>query len=60
MGAMIDKAKGAANKAIGKGKEAHGRKTGDDALVAEGKGQQAKGAGQKLKGAVKGALGDDI
>lgn len=60
MGELIDKAKGAINKAIGEGKEAHGRKTGDDALVAEGKAQQLKGSGQKLKGSVKGALGDNI
>ncbi|MFT3967718.1 MAG: CsbD family protein [Sphingobium sp.] len=60
MGELIDKAKGAVNDAIGKGKEARGRKTGDDALVAEGKVQQAKGAGQKLKGSIKGALGDNI
>lgn len=60
MGEMIDKAKGAVNKAIGKGKEARGRKTGDDAMVAEGKVQKAKGAGQKMKGSVKGAMGDNI
>jgi uncharacterized protein YjbJ (UPF0337 family) len=60
MGELIDKAKGAINDAIGKGKEDHGRKTGDDGLVAEGKVQQAKGAGQKLKGSIKGALGDNI
>ncbi|HTM94453.1 MAG TPA: CsbD family protein [Croceibacterium sp.] len=60
MGELIDKAKGAINDAIGKGKEEHGRKTGDDRLVAEGKVQQAKGEGQKLKGSVKGALGDNI
>jgi uncharacterized protein YjbJ (UPF0337 family) len=60
MGELIDKAKGALNDAIGKGKAEHGRKTGDDALVAEGNVQQAKGAGQKLKGSIKGALGDNI
>jgi uncharacterized protein YjbJ (UPF0337 family) len=60
MGELIDKVKGAANEAIGKGKEAHGRKTGDDAMVAEGKAQQLKGKGQKLKGSVKGAMGDKI
>ncbi|HYV87138.1 MAG TPA: CsbD family protein [Candidatus Polarisedimenticolia bacterium] len=60
MGELIDKAKGAANKAIGKGKEARGRKTGDDRLTAEGKAQQVTGAAQKLKGSVKGAMGDNI
>lgn len=60
MGELIDKAKGAVNDAIGKAKESHGRNNGDDALVAEGKAQQAKGAGQKLKGSVKGALGDNV
>lgn len=60
MGALIDKAKGAVNDAVGKGKEAHGRKTGDSSLVAEGQGQQVRGKGQKLKGSVKGAMGDDI
>ena len=60
MGELIDKAKGAVNDAIGKGKEAHGRETGDSSLVAEGEGQQVRGKGQKFKGAVKGALGDDI
>lgn len=60
MGELIDKAKGAVNEVIGNGKEAVGRKTGDDRLAAEGKVQQVKGAGQKLKGAVKGALGDKL
>ncbi len=60
MGEMIDKAKGAVNQAIGKGKEELGRATDNDKLVAEGKVQQIKGAGQKVKGAVKGALGDKV
>jgi uncharacterized protein YjbJ (UPF0337 family) len=60
MGELIDKAKGAVNDAIGKGKEAQGRRTGDADLAAEGQGQQLKGKGQKVKGAIKGALGDDI
>ena len=60
MGEMIDKAKGAMNKAIGKGKEELGHATDNDKLVAEGKVQQVKGEGQKVKGAVKGALGDKV
>lgn len=60
MGELIDKAKGAVNEAIGKGKEMAGRANNDPSLEAEGDAQQLKGKGQKLKGSVKGALGNDV
>jgi uncharacterized protein YjbJ (UPF0337 family) len=44
----------------GAAKESVGRNKGDADLVAEGKAQKAKGAAQDVKGAIKGALGDDI
>lgn len=58
MGEFIDKAKGAANEAIGKVKVAVGEKTDSPALVVKGVTQQAKGEVQKIAGAAKGALGD--
>ncbi|WP_414899643.1 CsbD family protein [Sphingomonas flavalba] len=60
MGEMIDKAKGAANEAIGKAKQTIGKHTDNDKLAAEGVGQQVRGKAQKAAGAVKGALGDKI
>lgn len=60
MGEFTDKAKGAANKAIGKTKAAAGRATDNPELVVKGVAQQAKGEVQKASGAVKGAFGDKI
>lgn len=60
MGEFTDKAKGAANKAIGKTKTAAGRATDNPKLVAKGLVQQGKGKAQNASGAVKGALGDKI
>jgi uncharacterized protein YjbJ (UPF0337 family) len=52
-----DKARNAAEKLRGKGKEAAGETSGDDRLKAEGKGDQAKSdlkqAGEKIKDAFK-------
>jgi uncharacterized protein YjbJ (UPF0337 family) len=56
MGEFIDKAKGAANEAIGKAKQ----HSGDQQTRAEGVVQEAKGEGQKIMGDVKGKLGDKI
>ena len=58
MGEFIDKAKGAANEAIGKAKVAVGQKTESPELIAKGAVQQAKGHAQKIVGAAKGAAGD--
>jgi uncharacterized protein YjbJ (UPF0337 family) len=60
MGEFTDKAKGAANEAIGKAKAAAGRATDNPELVVKGVAQQGKGEVQKATGAVKGALGDKI
>ena len=60
MGEFTDKAKGAANVAVGKAKAAAGRATDDPALVVKGLVQQAKGKAQNFAGSVKGALGDKI
>lgn len=60
MGEFTDKAKSAANEAIGKTKAAAGRATDNPELVAKGKAQQAKGKVQNIAGTVKGALGDKI
>jgi len=60
MGEFKDKAKGAANEAIGKTKAAAGRATDNPELVAMGMAQQAKGKAQNVAGSVKGALGDKI
>ena len=60
MGELIDKAKGYANEAAGKVKQAIGDATDNEKLQGEGLAQEAKGDLQKAKGAVKGALGDDI
>ncbi len=58
MGEFIDKAKGAANEAMGKAKVAVGEKTDSPAMVIKGVKQQAKGGAQKVAGAAKGAMGD--
>ena len=60
MGEMIDKAKGTANVAAGMAKKAVGRQTGNGELHAKDGAQESKGRMQKAKGAVKGALGDDV
>lgn len=60
MGEFVDKVKGTVNEAIGNTKEAIGKQTDNDRLVAEGEAQQLEGKGDKVKGSVKGALGDDI
>lgn len=60
MGEFIDKAKGAANEAIGKDKVAAGQKTDNPDMIIKGAEQQAKGKAQKVVGAVKGMLGDKI
>lgn len=60
MGEFVDKVKGTVNEAIGNAKEAIGKHTDNDKLVAEGEAQQLEGKGDKVKGSVKGALGDDI
>ncbi|HEX7855914.1 MAG TPA: CsbD family protein [Sphingobium sp.] len=50
----------AGNKIAGNVKEAVGKATDNEKLVAEGKAQQIKGTAQDVKGSVKGALGDKI
>lgn len=60
MGEFTDKVKAAGNKAAGVSKEAIGKATDDDRLVAEGEAQKVKGTAQDVKGSVKGALGDKI
>ena len=60
MGEFTDKAAAAGNKIAGNIKEALGKATDNDRLVAEGEAQQLKGTGQDVKGSVKGALGDEI
>jgi uncharacterized protein YjbJ (UPF0337 family) len=60
MGEFTDKAAAAGNKLAGNVKEAIGKATDNEQLVAEGEAQQVKGTAQNVKGSVKGALGDDI
>lgn len=60
MGEFIDKAKGAANEAIGKAKVAAGQKTDKPDMIIKGANQQNKGKAQKVVGTVKGILGDKI
>ncbi|WP_070154981.1 CsbD family protein [Sphingobium phenoxybenzoativorans] len=60
MGELTDKLSAAGNKAVGSAKEAIGKATDNDKLVAEGAAQKLKGTGQDVKGSVKGALGDKI
>jgi len=60
MSEFIDKAKGAANEAIGKAKVAVGQRADSPDMIIKGAKQQAKGQAQKAAGAVKGLLGDKI
>lgn len=60
MGEFIDKAKGAANEALGKAKVAVGQRTDNPELIASGATQQIKGKVQKISGEIKGATGDKI
>lgn len=60
MGEFIDKAKGAANQVIGKGKAAAGRHTDNPKLAAKGTVQQAKGKLQTLAGEIEGKLGNKL
>ncbi|WP_242097883.1 CsbD family protein [Sphingomonas sp. CROZ-RG-20F-R02-07] len=60
MGEFTDKLDAAGNKIAGNIKEAIGKATDNDKLVAEGKAQELKGTGQDVKGSVKGALGDNV
>ena len=56
MGELKDKVKGNLNEAAGKLKQ----HSDDPDTRDEGAGQEVKGQFQQVKGAVKGALGDDI
>ena len=56
MGELTDKAKGAANEAIGKVKRGVGEATDRPDIKAEGDAQEAKGDLQTAKGKVKGAI----
>ena len=56
MGEFIDKAKGAANEAIGKAKQ----QSGNPGTRDKGATQEAKGKAQKAIGSVKGALGNKL
>jgi uncharacterized protein YjbJ (UPF0337 family) len=56
MGELVDKVKGNVNEAIGKAKQ----QSDNPATRDEGAGQELKGKAQQAKGAIKGALGDDI
>jgi len=60
MGEFIDKAKGAANEAMGKAKIAAGRRTDSPEMIARGAKQEIKGRAQKAAGAIKGAMGDKL
>lgn len=60
MGEFVDKAKGAANDAMGKAKIMVGQKTDQPELIAKGATQRVKGKAQKIAGAAKGAMGDKI
>ena len=60
MGEFTDKLDAAGNKIAGTVKEAVGKATDNDKLVAEAEAQKLKGTGQDVKGSVKGALGDNI
>ena len=53
MGEFIDKAKGAANEAIGKAKVAAGKNTDNPELIASGAAQQIKGQAQRISGNLK-------
>ena len=53
MSSTTDKLKGLANEAVGNVKQAAGKATGNDKLVAEGQAQELKGEAQKTVGDVK-------
>ena len=53
MSSTTDKLKGLANEAVGNVKQAAGKATGNDKLVAEGKAQELKGEAQKTVGDAK-------
>ena len=53
MSSTTDKIKGLVNEAVGNVKQAAGKATGNDKLVAEGKAQELKGEAQKTVGDVK-------
>ena len=54
MGEKIDKVKGAANEAVGKAKQAVGKKIDSPKTIAKGAAQEFKGKVQKAEGSVKG------
>ncbi len=56
MGEIKDRAKGAANEAIGNAKQVAGKALDKPDLVAKGKAQETKGEVQAAVGKVKGAL----
>ncbi|MDQ4421811.1 CsbD family protein [Sphingobium sp. DEHP117] len=56
MGELIDKAKGAANEAVGKAKQQSGNPDTRD----RGAAQEVKGKAQKAAGSVKGAFGNKV
>ena len=56
MGELTDKIKGNVNEAAGKVKQ----HSDNPETRKEGAGQEVKGKAQQVKGAIKGALGDDI
>ena len=58
MSEFIDKAKGAANEAIGKVKVALGEQTNNTDLIIEGVTQEAKGHAQQVTGEAKALLGE--
>ena len=53
MSSTTDKIKGLANEAVGNVKQAAGKATGNDKLVAEGKAQELKGEAQQTVGKAK-------
>ena len=60
MGSTTDKIKGLANEAVGNVKQAAGKATGNDKLVAEGKAQELKGQTQRGVGEAKDAVKDAV
>ena len=58
MGEFIDKAKGAANQAIGKAKVELGQRADKPELIVKGATQQAKGKAQEAVGELKGIKND--
>jgi uncharacterized protein YjbJ (UPF0337 family) len=60
MGEFIDKAKGAANQAIGKAKVEVGRAVDSPAIMLGGAKQEVKGKAQSLAGEIEGVLADKI